>query len=184
MTPSETPDLLVPLLVRMQAGDTRALQQLYERTAGKLFSVALRIVRRRSLAEEVLQDAYIKIWHHCGHYSTDKGTPLTWMAAIVRNRAIDVCRRSHEMPVDLILEDYDQPDDSPGPVESLQDHQMAAAIHRCLERLPPDHRRMIMAAYYEGLTHEALAHASARPLGTVKTWIRRGLAQLRECLSL
>ena len=173
---------MAALLGRMQAGDAQALRLLYERTAPKLFSVALRIVRRRSLAEEVLQDAYISIWRNCGRYATEKGSPLAWMATIVRNRAIDLSRRSHEMPVDLVLEDYDQPDYGPGPIEHLQHNQTAAEIRRCLDKLPMEQRRMIVAAYYEGLTHEVLAQTSARPLGTVKTWIRRGLAQLRECI--
>lgn len=170
------------LIAQMQDGDHGALRTLYGQTSAKLFAVALRIVKRRALAEEVLQESFINIWSRCASYSPDKGSPLSWMATIVRNRAIDAVRRDREVVVDLDIEDYDQPDPGAQPGDRLFDAADAAVLARCLEQLSQDQRRMILAAYYEGCTHDALATASGVPLGTVKTWIRRGLLRLRECL--
>lgn len=169
-------------LLRMQQGEREALSQLYDLTAAKLLGIALRIVRRRTVAEDVLQDAFIRIWQNCQDYSVDKGSGWAWMTTIVRNRAIDVMRRDRGIlrdPEDGIAEPIDPAD---GPLLALQRQESAQAVWRCLEKLPVEQRRVILIAYFEGQTHEVIARRVAAPLGTVKTWIRRGLLRIRECL--
>lgn len=174
---------LVDLLARTALRDRNAFAGLYESTCGKLFAVSLRIVRERQIAEEVLQDAFVTIWNHAGDYSSAKSAPITWMAAIVRNRSLDVVRRIRELP------DIDGQlaaalvDDSPVPGETIAQRAAAHALHECLDHLDGEQRQAIALAFFHGLTHSELARHLKRPLGTVKTHVRRGLVRLRECLS-
>lgn len=168
---------LEALLEATARGDDSAFRMLYERTAPLLLGLSLKLLRRRDAAEDVLQDAFIRIWHNAGEYHRDRGRVLTWMASIVRYRAIDVLRRRR-----IDGEDPDQQDSGPGPFELLQSADDAERLMRCLGLLGERQSRSITLAFFEGLSHRELAGRLQEPLGTVKTWIRRGLASLRECL--
>jgi RNA polymerase sigma-70 factor (ECF subfamily) len=156
---------------------------LYRRTSSKLLGVALRILRRQDWAEDVLQESFVNIWHHAQDYTQARSAPMTWMTSIVRNRSLDWLRRPREeTPDDFeLMLDYTS-DDRPGPLERLTDSADAKRLARCLEQLEPSQRQTIALAFYHGLTHSELAEHLKAPLGTVKTWVRRGLEQLKSCL--
>jgi RNA polymerase sigma-70 factor, ECF subfamily len=178
-------DPLRLLLAACAQADKSALADLYRLTSPKLFSLLLRILKRQDWAEETLQEGFINIWRHAGEYDPQKGSPFTWMASIVRHRALDLLRRTKR---ETILgserdEGIQGPvDENPSPLENLVHSREASALKRCLEELQEEQRRSIVSAYYQGLTHEELADRMKKPLGTVKTWIRRGLERLRKCL--
>ena len=139
-------------------------------------------------AEEVLQDCYVSIWNHAGSYEARLSAPMTWMTSIVRNRCLDWLRRPH-LEVTLARSDDDPddppesvPSDDPGPLDELARSADAKALGDCLRRLDPKQRQAIMLAFYEGLSHSELASHMREPLGTVKTWVRRGLERLKSCL--
>jgi RNA polymerase sigma-70 factor (ECF subfamily) len=171
---------LAELLARTALRDHAAYEALYRATAPKLFGFALRILQRRDVAEECLQDAFVSIWHRAGDYRSDRAQPFTWMAAIVRNRALDLLRAApgtREVAGDEELDAFES--DAPEPGLGMED---VHALRRCLDTLPAPHRQAIALSYFRGLAHAELARSLAEPLGTVKTWIRRGLMQLRDCL--
>jgi len=178
------PDDLARLMARCALRDQRALAELYRHTSAKLYGVALRILRRHDWAEEVLQESFVNIWNHVGEYSTARSAPMTWMSAIVRNRALDWLRRPHfehgSDDYDLLVESV--ADDARGPEALLALGQDGRALAECLAQLDASQRQSIMLAYLHGLSHGELAQHMREPLGTVKTWIRRGLARLRTCM--
>jgi RNA polymerase sigma-70 factor, ECF subfamily len=182
-------DELRELLLACSKRDQSAFARLYEATSAKLFGVALRMLRREDWAEEVLQDCFISIWNNAASYSASLSAPMTWMTSIVRNRCLDWLRRPRieiQMTGDQDAVDgyFDSvPSETPGPFELIQSKSDARALTRCLEQLDGKQRDVIVLAFYEGLTHTELATRLQHPLGTVKTWVRRGLAQLRDCLA-
>ncbi len=178
------PEQLSDLLSRCALHDQQAFSALYRFTSAKLFAVALRITRRRDWAEEVLQEAFVNIWNHAGGYTATKSAPMTWMTAIVRNRALDWLRRPREVEIN---EDQEEmlasiPDDSPGPEELLQRSTESGELAECMKALTEEQQRSISLAFFYGLSHGELAEQMRKPLGTVKTWIRRGLERLKFCL--
>jgi RNA polymerase sigma-70 factor (ECF subfamily) len=173
---------LAELLSRTAIGDRQAFTELYGATRAKLFAVSLRIVRERPLAEEALQDSFVAIWNHASDYARARGAPSTWMAAIVRNRSLDLVRRARETPdIDGTLA-AQLVDESATPALDVEARAMAHTLERCLTELDPEQRQSIALAFYHGLTHSELAAHLHRPLGTVKTHVRRGLIKLRDCL--
>ena len=164
-------------------GDATALRRLYDQEARWLMSIALRIVQRRELADEVLHDAFLRIWQKAGTYSPALGSARGWIYSVVRNRALDVVRAGkRELPTpDLAIEDL--PDESDGPLDNLSRASDASALHRCLQHLDAQKRACILLAYLDGYSQTQIAYELARPLGTVKAWMRRGLLALKECLS-
>ena len=182
MTADAAQQRLADLLARTALGDRAAFAQLYGATSAKLFAVSLRIVRERALAEEALQDSFVSIWHHAPDYASVKGAPTTWMAAIVRNRSLDLVRRTRELPdVDDALASQ-LVDESAAPALEAEARAEAHTLERCLAELDPEQRQSIALAFFHGLTHTELAAHLRRPLGTVKTHVRRGLLKLRDCL--
>jgi RNA polymerase sigma-70 factor (ECF subfamily) len=174
---------LAELLSRTALGDRKAFAELYSATRAKLFAVSLRIVRERPLAEEALQDSFVSIWHHASDYARARGAPSTWMAAIVRNRSVDLVRRARETPdVDDALVSQ-LVDESAAPARDAEARAEAQSLERCLRELEAEQRQAIALAFFHGLTHSELAEHLRRPLGTVKTHIRRGLMRLRDCLT-
>lgn len=175
---------LAELLAQAALKNQRAFADLYSLTASKLFGVALRILRRQDWAEEVLQECYINIWNHAGDYAVQKSAPLTWMTSIVRNRSLDWLRRPRQEAsgeeYEIAVEAWQ--DDAPGPVERLVASSEAAALARCMQQLEAKQRQSIMLAFFHGLSHSELAEHMKQPLGTVKTWVRRGLERLKLCL--
>jgi RNA polymerase sigma-70 factor (ECF subfamily) len=178
-------ELLHALAARCILRDQAAFAELYHHTAPKLYAVALRILRRRDWAEEVLQESFVNIWNSFPEYSAHKSAPMTWMTAVVRNRSLDWLRRPN---LEQGRDDYDElagnlPDDPAGqPERLLQDAHDARALHGCLEALSASQRQSIALAYLHGLSHAEIAAHLRQPLGTVKTWVRRGLERLRECM--
>ena len=171
------------LLARTALGDRNAFAELYRSTASKLFAVSLRIVRERPLAEEALQDSFVNIWRRSSDYAAAKSAPLTWMTAIVRNRSLDIVRRTREVPdVDDVLA-ANLVDASAAPARDAEAHEQAHSIQQCLEELEADQRQTIALAFFHGLTHSELAAHLKKPLGTVKTWVRTALKTLREALA-
>jgi RNA polymerase sigma-70 factor (ECF subfamily) len=174
---------LPDLIAAAARGERAAFAALYAATSPQLFAVALRIMKRRDRAEEVVQDAFVSIWKRAGDYDAAKGSVLTWMASIVRHRAIDLLRR--ERPV-VALEDAPGQErwaaPGPDPYEATAANAEARRVRDCLETLEGSQREAIRLAYYEGITQEELAVRLATPLGTVKSWVRRGLLRLKDCL--
>ena len=175
-------DDLTPLIVACAAGDRAAFRRLYDAAAPRLLGVALRLVRRRAVAEEIVHDAFLQIWQQAGRFDPARGSGWGWVVTIVRNRALNVLRGAGRETAadDGMLEAL--PDPSPGVLDALTLAGDAAALHRCLGRLEGGKQTSILLAYVDGLTHTQIAEQLATPLGTVKAWIRRGLLELKGCL--
>jgi RNA polymerase sigma factor (sigma-70 family) len=181
---------LAGLLARTARADQAAFGELYRQTSALLYAVAVRITRDRGIAEELLQEAYVGIWNRAGSYDAAKSQPLTWLTSIVRNRCLDHLRRKELDTVTLTFgaDDGDDgaaldlPSDGPGPVELLQDGAAAQQVRACVDALEGPHKQAIALAFFHGLTHAELARHLRQPLGTVKSWIRRGLERLKRCL--
>jgi RNA polymerase sigma-70 factor (ECF subfamily) len=176
------------LLAQIALGDQRAFEALYKQASPHLFAVALRILRHGSLAEDVLQEAFVSVWHHAATYDAAKSHPLAWLTSIVRNRCLDRLRR-RELDTEPLLRDdeegafaWEPPSDAPSPVDLLLAAADTRAIRSCIDTLDPGPRQAIALAFFEGLSHRELAAQMRQPLGTVKSWVRRGLATLRRCL--
>jgi len=178
------PEALEALLSRCALHDQRAFAELYRYTSAKLFGVALRILRREDWAEEVLQESFVNIWNHAAAYAAAKSQPMTWMTSIVRNRSLDWLRRPRQedtnVDYDLLVENVR--DDSADPLEQLAQSAEASALAHCMTLLDSQQRQSIALAFQHGLSHSELATHLRQPLGTIKTWIRRGLERLRSCL--
>lgn len=183
------PDELACLLYRTAAGCQDAFGLLYRRSRGRLFSVILRINQDQGEAEEVLQETYLKVWNQCQWFEASRGHANSWLASIARNSAIDSLKRRACRPQRALFcndsgdDDYAwsySPDD--GPLESLVVRRRTAAVQRCLHALPVGQRNSVVLAYYGGLRFEEIAVQLGCPLGTVKTWVRRALVNLRSTL--
>jgi RNA polymerase sigma-70 factor, ECF subfamily len=172
------------LLAATALRDQKAFAELYRLTSPKLFAVALRILRRRDWAEDVLQEAYVNIWHHAQTYNLLHSAPMTWLTTIVRNRCLDWLRRGgreeRESDGDAALEGLETAE--PGPLDRLLGKSEAQNLANCLGGLAAKERQSIALAYLRGLSHGELAEWLREPLGTVKTYVRRGLMQLKACL--
>ncbi len=184
--PGERSARLAALLARVALADQRAFEALYGQTSAHLHGVALRIVRDPAAAEEILQEAYISVWHHAGTYDAAKSQPITWLTSIVRNRCLDQLRRRDLDTVTLTTDDdapaFDIADEGPTPPELLLEGAEASSVRACVETLEPAARQAIALAFFQGLSHAELAAHLRQPLGTIKSWVRRGLVRLRQCL--
>ena len=168
--------------------DAQAFGLLYAATSPKLFGFALRILNKNEWAEEVLQESYVSIWNNAGSYQSALAAPMTWMTTIVRNKAFDFLRRrddTAEIDADTFDKDIMQAleSSSPQPLEALQMTADANALGQCMKRLEGLHRQAIALAFYHDLSHSEVAAQLKLPVGTIKTWIRRGLERLHGCLS-
>jgi len=170
-------------LNRVAGGDRAALRLVYDMTAAKLFGVCLRILNDRGEAEDVLQDVYITVWRKAGAFDAARASPITWLVAIARNRAIDRARASGASRVKAPIEAAEMiADSAPLASDRLEAQQESGRLGGCLDELEARQSAAIRAAFMDGLTYEALANRTGVPLGTMKSWIRRGLAKLKECL--
>ncbi len=172
------------LIIRMSKGDQSAFSNLYTRTNLKLFSIICRILKRRELAEEALQDTYVKIWEQAEKFDPSLASPITWMATIARNRAIDISRQHPERVSarsEAIKEDLPTP--IVDPLKSVVQNDKLRKLAGCLDELAEDRRQMIILAYYEGWSREELGDKFEKPVNTIKTILRRSLARLKECLN-
>lgn len=176
------------LIERVAGRDADALKALYDMTSSKLYGLALRVVANREWAEDVLQEAYLTIWRVAGDYRASLSPPMAWMGIIVRSRALDFLRRRTADRAHLTQELDDTLADSlegdaPNPMDTTQASEQAWALHQCLNQLEKRHREVVSLAYLRDLSHGELSDQLKLPLGTVKTWIRRGLNQLRVCMA-
>jgi RNA polymerase sigma factor (sigma-70 family) len=174
---------LTAALARVAEGDREALRQVYQLTAAKLFGVCLRISQDREIAEDILQDVYLKVWNRAGRFDSAKASPITWLCTIARNTAIDWRRASVTPPT--VTEDaaFEIADDAPLAPELIAAEQERARVFHCLDALDPRSRAAIRAAFFDGFTYAQLAERMKVPLGTMKSWVRRGLMQMKGCLS-
>lgn len=188
--PTAAPDRnarLADLLARTALADQVAFGELYRATSAQLYGVATRILREAATAEEVLQESFVAIWHHAASYAPAKSQPLTWLTAIVRNRCLDSLRRRELDTVSMTAdgEDYadlELPGEGPTPADLLIEGAEAQSVRECVETLEGGSKQAIALAFFQGLTHAELAAHLHEPLGTVKSWVRRGLERLRQCL--
>lgn len=174
-------DEIERLLARSGMGDRRAFAALYSATSPKLYGLCLRVMTDRAEAEDVMQEAYVKIWHNASRYRADGLSPFAWLLTITRNTAIDRLRaRRATQPLDAAAELADL---TPGPEAQAMAQGDARRIGACLDRLEEDRADAVRRAYIEGETYDELAARFGVPLNTMRTWLRRSLIRLRECLS-
>ncbi|GAA0556865.1 sigma-70 family RNA polymerase sigma factor [Rheinheimera aquimaris] len=171
---------LLQWLFATAQGNKQAFEQLYQATSGKLFSVSLHLLRRNDWAEDVLQDAYVRIWHNAGDYHAEKGSVMSWMISITRYRALDLLKsrrvKAEHLDLSEELPDEVQPGEAIGLVRDK------VKLDDCMQGLADEHRQSIQLAYFNGLSHQEITAHTGSPLGSVKSWIRRGLTQLKRCL--
>ena len=189
---------LKQLLRATAHSDAKAFRTLYDQTSPRLLAVALTIMRDPDLAEDVLQDAFVQVWHRAGEFHADRGSVLTWMTTIVRYRAIDLLRRrghdsssGKQPPIDVDPADIDflkrsdaEENDRPqsGPLARAITGEENSMLRDCIDRLSINQQRGIALAFFRGFTHQALADCLAEPLGTIKSRLRRSLLRLKDCL--
>jgi len=175
---------LMELLARTALKDQRAFAELYRMTSPHLYAVALRILRDSPAAEEILQESFVNVWHHAGSYVAARSQPLTWLTSIVRNRCLDQLRRREveTVTVDDEEEGVTIAAEGPTPLEMLLAGADARAVKDCVDALDAGQKQAIALAFFHGLSHAELSQYLRQPLGTVKSWVRRGLERLRVCL--
>ena len=179
---------LIDLLDRVARQDAVAFKQLYDQSASKLYGLAIRVVDNRVWAEDVLQDAFLVIWRTAADYRGALSPPMAWMGLIVRSRGLDFLRRRASQRSHLTQDiDDTMADalavDTPSPMDTAQASEQAWALHQCLQKLESRQREVVSLAYVRDLSHGELAQQLKLPLGTVKTWMRRGIEQLRTCMA-
>ena len=181
--PETSTNSLENLLAQIAMGNRSAFDALYRNTSNRLFGICVRVLAQRSEAEDALQDVYTTIWRKAGQFDSTKASAISWLAMIARNKAIDRLRSMPARQSRASLELAENVED-PGasPPQQVQTATDRAQLDACLERLEPRRRSLIRAAFFDGLTYEELAAKIEAPLGSIKSWIRRGLLQLRECL--
>lgn len=170
------------MLLRCGSGDRTAFRDLYRATSSRLFAVCLALLRDRPRAEEALQESFVRIWENASTFDPDKGAAMTWMTVVTRRVALNELRRRRTgAHVSLDDDDSGLPEIAADLPE--QDPIGKARLMACLDRLEPERRRFVLLAYLHGYTHEELALRFDRPLGTMKSYLFRGLADLRKCIS-
>lgn len=172
---------LAQLLVATSRQDRKAFESLYQQSSSNLFPLALRILKSEMLAQECLQEAYLKIWNNAHRYQASKAKPMTWMGTIIRNTALDMLRWHQIRPEDREAYETLEFADELAETELLHEAEHSK-LYRCLEGLQEEYRRPLLLAFVEGYTHAELADKLETPLGTIKTWIRRALGLVKECL--
>ncbi len=174
---------LAAAIARVAAGDRAALRIVYEDTSAKLFGVCLRILNDRGEAEDVLQEVYVTVWRKAGSFDPSRASPITWLVAIARNRAIDRLRAGAlRRRMDPIEAADDVSDPAPAALELVESTEQSSRLRTCLQELEARQSAAIRSAFLDGTTYEELAARMSVPLGTMKSWIRRGLSKLRACL--
>lgn len=179
---------LVDLMKRVALQDHASFKQLYDLTSGHLYGVAMRFVRKRELADEILQDAFINVWQQAGGYSATLSTPMTWLISVVRNKSLDRLRKgkiesdsTDALDVDATGQGQEEAIDHADPQDLFDAATEKFELNRCLSLLEPPQRQSLALAYYNGLSHSEVAEHLQVPLGTAKAWLRRGLERLKKC---
>ena len=175
-------DDLTHLLARIAARDTTAFAALYRETSAKLYGVVARILKRSDVAADVLQETYVRVWEKAGEFDSAKGSAMAWMATIARNRALDEVGRVRPVSLEDQPEGFEPAAEEVDPLGARERSEGLARLIGCLQGLDEEKRAVVLLAYYRGLSREALAKRFGRPVPTIKTWLHRSLAQLRDCL--
>ena len=173
---------LAVALVKTGDEDREAFRDLYNLTSAKLFGICLRICGERQAAEDVLHDVYLTIWKRAGAYEPGRASPITWLATIARNRSIDWLRKRRVRRAITIEDAPDLPDLNTDAESMLIHGETVRRLHDCLAELQPPQHEAIRTAFFFGYTYAELAEREGVPIGTMKSWVRRGLSQLRGCL--
>jgi RNA polymerase sigma-70 factor, ECF subfamily len=174
-------DEIAALVSRLPLQDQNAFSELYRKTSPKLFAICLRMLKDKTDAEEALQEVYVKIWQRADRFAASDSPAMPWLAAIARNHSIDMIR-ARKPVADEIDAAYDLADGEPGPERQAELKGEGRRIDRCMEELEADRARAVRSAYVEGLSYQELADQYAVPLNTMRTWLRRSLIKLRECM--
>lgn len=169
------------LIGRVALGDRAAFRRLYDLTSPKLFSVCLRILRDRGEAEDALQEVYVKVWHNASKFQVSGYSSITWLSAVARHHAIDRIRARKPIAAD-IEQVMEAPDDRPDPERSVLMASERGRIDRCLDELKAERAEAVRGAYVEGYSYQELADRYRLPVNTLRTWLRRSLKSLRDCL--
>lgn len=187
--------VLADALSRVALGDRVAFATLYQACSAHLFGVILRINGDRAQAEDILQDIFVSIWHSAAGFDAARSQPMTWLTSIARNRAIDSLRRRKTEPSTVsIIQASDNEegeidlaaqiaDAGPGPLELLQRGAEARAVSHCMGELSAEQQQCLALSYYQGLSYSEVSDHLGQPLGTVKSWVRRALMSLKDCLA-
>jgi RNA polymerase sigma-70 factor (ECF subfamily) len=173
---------LVWLLAAVAKGDQAAFERLYGATRAKLYGVLLRILGRPELADDVMQETYLKVWKMAGQFDPTIASPITWMVAIARNRAIDIVRKRVDVSVEDSPEAMGVAAEAPPPLARREMTEELRRLLSCLGKLDPEKQRIVLLAYYSGWSREQLAQKLDIPVNTIKTWLRRSLLEIRECM--
>jgi RNA polymerase sigma-70 factor (ECF subfamily) len=173
---------LVWLLAAVAKGDQAAFERLYSATRAKLYGVLLRILGKPELADDVMQETYLKVWKMAGKFDPTIASPITWMVAIARNRAIDIVRKRPDVSVEDSPEAMGVAADAPPPLARREMTEELRRLLSCLGKLDPEKQRIVLLAYYSGWSREQLAQKLDIPVNTIKTWLRRSLLEIRECM--
>ena len=176
-----TPQDISKLIVRTSMKDRGAFDRLYQQTSAKLFGVCLRVLNDRGEAEEALQEVFVKIWTKSDRFAVSDLSPISWLVAIARNHAIDRIRTRRQPVADLDAA-LDVADPAPGPEAAAMAGGENERIYRCLDELEKDRASAVRGAYLKGESYAELAERYGVPLNTMRTWLRRSLLKLRECL--
>jgi RNA polymerase sigma-70 factor (ECF subfamily) len=174
---------LIDLMQCVARRDGDAFKALYNATSGKAFGVITRILGRQGSAEEALQDVYVKIWERAADFDPARGSAIGWIATIARNRALDEVRRTKKSGVVDVPEGFEPAAPTEHPLDRRERSEALRKLMGCLAGLEEEKRQIILLAYYKGMSREALAERFKHPVPTIKTWLHRGLAQLKVCLS-
>ena len=173
---------LVWLLAAVAKGDQAAFERLYAATRAKLYGVLLRILGTPELADDVMQETYLKVWKMAGKFDPTIASPITWMVAIARNRAIDIVRKKGEVSIEEQPEALEVASDAPAPLARREMTEELRRLLTCLGKLDPEKQRIVLLAYYSGWSREQLAQKLDIPVNTIKTWLRRSVLEIRECM--
>lgn len=170
------------LLAKIALGDRQAFDALYEDTCARLYGIAFAIIKDDVEAEEALQDAYLQVWRRAASFNRSQGTASVWLASVTRNAAIDRLRKGRNRREQQLDWEDTLETRAPSPEALAAVSTDTQRLHDCLRQLEPERARLLRKAYLKGLTHAELAKSTKKPIGTIKSWIRRSLLKLRECL--
>ena len=173
---------LVWLVGAVAKGDEAAFERLYGATRAKLYGVLLRILGKPELAEEVMQETYLKVWNMADKFDPALASPITWMVAIARNRAIDIVRKKGEASIEDEPEAMEVAADTPAPLARREMTDELKRLLACLGKLDPEKQRIVLLAYYSGWSRDQLSKKLDIPVNTIKTWLRRSLLEIRGCM--